>query len=916
VKSIKQPLSSKETQTAALILLSTIIIYLPFLTWLLSEHLRNPWANHGLVIPIVAAYILYKRLKDRPIKISQSQESTILGALIILVAVCIRFLSDPSINAMISLIFYLFGATILFYSTASFLVSLPAFLYLLFMYPIDVESLYSHGTALSIITGKLSHVGLTILGIPVSYIENPLPIFTVATKTGEIAPFMIDVPCMGAQQVIGYIAFAVFLMLINEKPSLVQKGASFVLGLFLMPILNILRVTAILLIAYEYGSQTAVDAFHTFGGWVLFTAGVVMYLALTDWISKRPSLKIDLRQLIKPFVRPGKIKTVTVLLIIVITTLTLCIIPQSAVNVKTTTSNNGPVGFHEADHNKNKIFDSLDDILANKTKDAIIPVIATFEGVQPETVVAQLIKKIGSFDIKYAYADLPGMAANLTKGQIQALTNIPIIKHVEYDALVHIMLDDANYWFGVDKAVTDFGVNGNADGSATYSKDDMVIAILDTGIDVNHVDLDGGKVIGWKDFVNNQPNPYDDEGHGTHVSSIAAGTGEGNAAYKGVAPGAALVGVKVLNKKGTGTVSDVNAGIQWVIDNKATFGIEILNISLGISGSSDGTDSTSLLVNAAFDAGIVVTVSAGNEGPEKYTIGSPAAAEKAITVGAMADVGKLGFYLWIYSSRGPTADERIKPDLCAPGVSITAADAGTTNGYVTYSGTSMSSPFMAGTVALMLHANSSLTPSDVKNMAMAVDWGLKGEVDIDYGYGRLESYEAIRKAGSFTGSGPTVPGHAYKEGNLVDTEDSDDWYFTVDDASYPFAITLIIPDWRPLFPIGTEPDFDLYLYDPDGIKIGSSEGTKRQETITVSITKTGTYRVRVSSYYGSGDYFFDVSVGLTAEEADPPVYIPELPFGTIVALVTALVIAILYRQRRKLAASPRWLRHLPLIKNV
>jgi len=914
MRTIKRSLSTRETQTAALILLSATIIYLPLFTWLFSEYLHNPWANHGLIIPIATAYIIHKRLKDRPIKISQSQDSTIIGALIISVAVCVRLLAGLSITAMTSLILYLLGVTILFYGTASLSVSLPAFLYLLFMYPIDIEVLYSHGTTLSILTGKLSHLGLTILGIPFSYAENPLPIFTVTTKMGETAPFMIDVPCMGAQQVIGYVAFAVFLALITEKPSLVYKGLSFALGLLLMPVLNVLRVIAILLIAYEYGVAAALNTFHTLGGWVLFTAGVVMYLAITDWISKRPGSKIDLRQLIKPLLPPRKIKTA--LLILVVTSLTICIIPQSAVNVKTTTSNNGPVDFHEADHNKNKIFDSLDDILANKTKNAIIPVIVVFDDVQPEIGVARLTEKIGSFDVKCTYASLPGMAANLTRGQIQALTNIPIIKQVEYDALVHIMLDDATYWFGVDKAVTEFGVDGNADGSATYSKDDVVIAILDTGIDVNHVDLDGGKVIGWKDFVNNQPNPYDDEGHGTHVSSIAAGTGEGNAAYKGVAPGAALVGVKVLNKKGTGTVSDVNAGIQWVIDNKATLGIEILNISLGISGSSDGTDSTSTLVNAAFDAGIVVTVSAGNEGPEKYTIGSPAAAEKAITVGAMADVGKLGFYLWIYSSRGPTADERIKPDLCAPGVSITAADAGTTNGYVTYSGTSMSSPFMAGTVALMLHANPSLTPTDVKNMAMAVDWGPKGEADIDYGYGRLDSYEAVRKTGGYTGSGPTVPGHAYKEGNLVGTEDSDDWYFTVDDASYPFAITLIIPDWRPLFPIGTEPDFDLYLYDPDGIKIGSSEGTKRQETITVSITKTGTYRVRVASYYGSGDYFFDVSVGLTAGEADPPVYIPELPFGTIVALVTALVIAILYRQRRKLAASPRWLRHLPLIKNV
>lgn len=303
---------SKESQTAALILLSAIAIYLPLLTWLLGEYLHNPWANHGLIVPVVAAYIIHKRLKERPIKISQSKESTILGALIIIVAISIRFLAGPSITSIISLILYLFGTTILFYGTASLPVSLAAFLYLSFMYPIDIEALYSHGIALSMITGKLSHLGLTILSIPVSYVENPLPIFTVTTKTGETAPFIIDVPCMGAQQVIGYVAFAVFLMLVTQKPSLLHKVIGFALGLLLMPVLNVLRVIAILLIAYEYGTEAALTTFHTFGGWILFTIGILVYLLLIEWLSKRPSLKIDLGQLVRPLLRPRKTKTTEV----------------------------------------------------------------------------------------------------------------------------------------------------------------------------------------------------------------------------------------------------------------------------------------------------------------------------------------------------------------------------------------------------------------------------------------------------------------------------------------------------------------------------------------------------------------------------------------------------------------------------
>ncbi|WP_054673398.1 S8 family serine peptidase [Calditerricola satsumensis] len=137
-------------------------------------------------------------------------------------------------------------------------------------------------------------------------------------------------------------------------------------------------------------------------------------------------------------------------------------------------------------------------------------------------------------------------------------------------------------------------MDGNRDGNPlSYSKNDVVVAVIDTGIDAGHVDLDGGKVIGWKDFVNNRTAPYDDNGHGTHVAGIIAGEGQADSRYKGVVPGAALVGVKVLNASGSGSMSTVTAAIDWCIQNKDVYGIRVLNLSLGTSGSSDGTDATS-----------------------------------------------------------------------------------------------------------------------------------------------------------------------------------------------------------------------------------------------------------------------------------------------------------------------------------
>ena len=357
--------------------------------------------------------------------------------------------------------------------------------------------------------------------------------------------------------------------------------------------------------------------------------------------------------------------------------------------------------------NGNKLFDNLEAKLEAINEQEKLPVIIHFDFTHVSAKEnLDLQEKIGKFDTTFEYTIFDGIAATMTKEQIKQLDHMPFIKQVEYDEEVNISLSTANDSFGTKKARTDFGVTGDRDGNATsYSKNDIVVAVINTGIDPNHVDLNGGKVIGWRDLVNGQATAYDDQGHGTHVASIATGEGQGNSLYKGVAPEAALVGIKVLDRNGSGSMSTVTAGIDWAVQNKDVYGIKVINLSLGTSASSDGTDSTSLAVNRAVDAGIVVVVAAGNSGPKTYTIGSPGAATKAITVGAGADLGKKGFFLADFSSRGYTADGRVKPDIFAPGYQIMAARSGTSNGYVAYSGTSMATPFLAGTVALMLDAN-------------------------------------------------------------------------------------------------------------------------------------------------------------------------------------------------------------------
>jgi len=512
-----------------------------------------------------------------------------------------------------------------------------------------------------------------------------------------------------------------------------------------------------------------------------------------------------------------------------------------------------PVGLPSYDTDGDKIAQNLNDRMNGP--EATIPVIVLLTEPASVAALSHVQSIIGDCQINCVYDIIPGFAATLTSKQIAALARDASVTQIEYDAECHALLGTAQSWFGTAKARTDWGVDGDRSGGATvYNKDDIVITILDTGIDPNHMDLDGGKIIAWKDFVNSQTTPYDDHGHGTHCASIAAGSGDASATYKGVAPGAALVGVKVLNSAGSGSTSTIINGINWVVTNKATYGIEVLSISIGSTGSSNGQDALSLACNNAVNAGLVVCVAGGNSGPAKYTISTPAAAANPITVGAMSDCGEKGYFLAYFSSRGPTADGRTKPDVCAPGWNISAAKKGTTNQYTVMSGTSMATPFIAGTAALMLDANPNLTPAQVKSylMSSAQDWGPTG-ADIDYGSGRAQCYDAIKLAGNFTGTGPTVPPHVYKSEALGGTGKTDIWTVNVNATTWPIATTLIMPSWT------SSIDFDLYLYNPSGTLVASTSTATREDYFGYTPTVTGNYKLHVKSYKGSGNYFFDLS---------------------------------------------------------
>lgn len=265
------------------------------------------------------------------------------------------------------------------------------------------------------------------------------------------------------------------------------------------------------------------------------------------------------------------------------------------------------------------------------------------------------------------------------------------------------------------------------------------VAVVDTGICL-HKDFTEGKnrIRGFYDLIHGRTEPYDDNGHGSHVSGIIGGNGFlCNGKYIGVAPKCNLIGVKVLDQKGDGNISDVLAGLQWIIDNKEKYNIRIVNISVGTT-TKDNIDENSLLVkgvNAVWDAGIVVVVAAGNNGPGPMSISTPGISRKVITVGSSDDritVELFGSKTTDYSGRGPTASCIKKPDIVAPGSNIISC--GTMKNYQRYhynminnpkadnynimysikSGTSMATPVVSGAIALLLSANPRMTNRDVK----------------------------------------------------------------------------------------------------------------------------------------------------------------------------------------------------------
>lgn len=278
-----------------------------------------------------------------------------------------------------------------------------------------------------------------------------------------------------------------------------------------------------------------------------------------------------------------------------------------------------------------------------------------------------------------------------------------------------------------------------------YTGNGVTVAVMDTGI-APHIDF-GSRITGFIDVAHGKKKPYDDNGHGTHVAGIIAGSGfSGRGKYTGMAPGASLLVIKVLDRMGKGNTKEVVRVLHWLMEHKEEYHVRILNISVGMLTTAREEEQKLLLdtMEEVWNAGIVVVAAAGNNGPKESSITIPGMCKTIITVGSSdddaANVRSLGLMRG-YSGRGPTDSCVMKPEIVAPGTAIVSCGRNG-NAYEVKSGTSMATPVVSGAIAVLLEKRPHLKPAEVKLRLYetAVDIGKPREIQ---GWGRLDVMRLI-----------------------------------------------------------------------------------------------------------------------------------------------------------------------------
>ncbi len=282
-------------------------------------------------------------------------------------------------------------------------------------------------------------------------------------------------------------------------------------------------------------------------------------------------------------------------------------------------------------------------------------------------------------------------------------------------------------------------IHANDAWDVTTGTSSVIVAVVDTGVDLTHPDLQAN-VIGGYDFVNDDASPEDDQGHGTHVAGIVAAVGDNHEGIAGMAWGVKLMPLKVLNSYGSGYSSDIANAIIWAADH----GADVINLSLGGPNGSSTLESS---ITHAYNAGALIIASAGNDYEKGNPVFYPAAYDHVLGVAATGDVdehasySETGFFVDVAAPGGNPADEFD----ANPNHWITSAYwRGSGHAYAQIAGTSQAAPHVSGLAALLLSIDSSLSNDQLQQIIedTSVDLGTDGRDDF-FGHGRIDAAAAV-----------------------------------------------------------------------------------------------------------------------------------------------------------------------------
>lgn len=315
---------------------------------------------------------------------------------------------------------------------------------------------------------------------------------------------------------------------------------------------------------------------------------------------------------------------------------------------------------------------------------------------------------------------------NVNLAQVEKLAKKSCVEYITDPAKVCTLIYSSKMFLGVEEITQKYAIRGVSN-----------VAIVDTGI-CPHIDflLGRNRIIKFVDLIGNKKEIYDDNGHGTFVAGVINGWGIANK-YAGIDKNCGIIVIKALDKNGETDSTKILEAMQWILDNKDNYNITTVCMSFGSAYRKN--DPLVIGAEVLWRNGIVVVSAGGNSGPDSDTIMSPGTSRRVITVGSLDDINNGEISVADFSSRGPV-ENFYKPDLVVPGTDIISTnifDKSSRKFYTRMSGTSVSTPIVAGVVSLLKSINPMYTPDQIKYMLLSACKPIEGDHNKE-GFGYLD----------------------------------------------------------------------------------------------------------------------------------------------------------------------------------